>query len=145
MTAASYPVTLGGQTFQMSPMTDRDIDEISNWIRSSIIQTARLSLTDDMTQFARDEVLRAAVAQARAVTFGEPSSAPYFRSPEGVARVYFQCVKKNHPQLEFSEFRKLVKSQADIEEAQRVWNELNLPEKKPEAGDGAGGGESAPV
>ncbi len=138
LTCAPYPVVLGEKTFQMSPLTDRDIDSLSNWIRSELIATARLALSDDMTPFERNEILEAAIAKARSVSFGEPSSAPYFKSVDGVARVIFQGVRKNHPKLTFEDFKPLLKTKEAIEASMEVWKELNIPQKHDEGGESNG-------
>lgn len=148
MTAAPYPVTVDGRDFRMSPLGDKDFDELTNWVRASVTQMARLSMTDDMDPSERKEMLEAAMALARSLTFGEASTWGYFKNIEGMSRVFFQGLRKCHPALTFKEFQPLVKRQASIDqlvELMAAWTELNVPEKNVNAGTEAGINDQSPV
>lgn len=150
MTAASFPLTVDGQEYQMTPLTDRDFDELTNWLRSRVIDTARKSLTDDMDPEERREVIAAAVETASGINFGEPRSQQHVKTVDGVARVIYQGCLKRHPNLNFETFRKAFRKKGVIETTMAVWKELNLPKKREDAGgdqgESAGGEEvQAPV
>ena len=139
MTAAAYPLVLDGQTYHMTPLTDRDYDELTNWMRSRIIDTARKNITPDMDSDERRELLAAAIENASGVNFGEPRSQQHIKTIDGVARVIFQSCLKRHPRLDYEQFRKLFKSAPNIEAAMAIWKEINLPKKRDDTDDGADG------
>lgn len=134
MSAASFPLTLEGRTFYMSPLDDRDIDELTNWLQAEIVATARRSLTADMDADERQELLGSAVAYAATLTYGEPKSKPYVGTIKGVARMIYQGLLKRHKNLSFDEFRGLMKTKDSIDAAMLVWTKLNVMQKHQDAG-----------
>lgn len=152
MSAASFPVILGGRTFFMSPFTDKDVDEMTNWIRASVVQTARLALTPDMSQEERDEITSAAIAKASTMDYGDPSTIDWMNSRTGKERLMYQSLRARHPELSFEAFRKLLINPNEengigsyrydrqaMDEMGRVWQEMNLSKKHRNAGGDKGG------
>lgn len=135
VTAAPFPITMGGKTYNMSPLTDKDIDEIDNWLKATYLQTARLGLVG-LTPSEREELLGIALDKARALTFTSRDGAKIASTIEGTTRVLWQGLKKNHPEISYDEFKadifKLKNTSpaqlaAEISESMVVWKELNTP------------------
>lgn len=143
MSAAPYPIKLGGLDLRMSPLQDRDYDELSNWLRAKMIAAARVGLTPDMDPEERRELLGAAVDNASRAQFGDPKCMDYFRSPDGFARMCWQGFQHNHPTLTVEKLKELLlKDQDGLTECSRVFVELNFEKKRQAAGgqDGANPG-----
>lgn len=139
MSAAPYPIKLGGLDLRMSPLQDRDYDELSNWIRAKMIAAARVGLTADMDPDERRELLGAAVDNASRVQFGDPKHMDYFRSPDGFARMCWQGFQYNHPALTIEKVKELMlKDQDGLNECSRVFVELNFEKKRTDAGGQSG-------
>lgn len=132
MSAASFPLVLEGREFLMRPLTDRDIDELTNWLQAEIIATARRSLSPEMDADERQELLGSAVAFAATLTYGEPKSKPYVGTVKGVARMLYQGLRKTN--ITFDEFRSLLKTKDAIDAAMLVWTKLNVQQKHRDAG-----------
>lgn len=139
MTAAPFPVTIGPYTYEMSPLCDRDIDEINNWLRSTFIQMARDSLTPGMTREEREEVLGVAMSRARKLSFIEGEGAELASSLDGACRVLWQGLRRRQPELSWGAFKQRVWELKDVDETQlahdikaamMTWQEINAGEKK---------------
>lgn len=137
VTAAPHPVTLGGKQYMMSPMSDKDMDEINNWLRSTVIDMARRSIPEDATKSEREEMLGVALDRARRLSWMSGEGARLIAEPEGIMRVLHACLRKNHPNLTFQELWDSVVSESadgrkemdptELEGAIAVWEELNIP------------------
>ena len=106
-TAAPIDIQLGGETFRMSPLTDADLGELDNYVRSRVIRAARESLGDGVSEADRQAVLRAAVAESMNVSF-----ATHWRRElntlDGMARLFWQTLRRCHPGLTVERVRKLL-------------------------------------
>lgn len=98
-TAAPVPFDMGSVEFQLSPLTDRDISELDNWLRARMVRAARESLPDDATPEQRQETIGAAVVATAGVCLLSDLCASVMATPDGLARVIWQSVKRNHPGL----------------------------------------------
>jgi hypothetical protein len=129
--AATIPIQLAGQEFQLSPLTDRDIQELNNWLQSQVIQAARGALTDDMAQDQRDEILGAAVREASKVSWFSADGARRMRTIEGVSRILWQSLKRLHPSLTPDKVKDMVLDPATVTMAMAAFRKVNdVPEKK---------------
>jgi hypothetical protein len=126
MTAAAHPISIGGKEYQMSPLTERDLDELDAWYRKTMIDAARSALSSDMTQDERDEVMDAAVRQAHGLRFLTRGAK---MSGERFARLIWQGCKKKHPQLTMTEVITALKEsptpKEDVLAIFAVWEEIN--------------------
>lgn len=122
---------LGGVEYRMSPLTDRDISELDEWIQTEHIRLARASLGPECTQAERDETLGIAMRQARTLSWMSPEGAAIMGTVDGVARVIFQGLRENHPELvekkvPHARVRQLLLDPRTVEYAMTVWNKINL-------------------
>lgn len=143
VTAAPYPVMVNGAEFRMSPLRDVDIDELTNWVRSYIMSEARKSLAGIIDPDTRQETLQAALAISTTIAYGQPAANKYLMTRDGMLRVFYQSVRRNHRNLTYDQFVANFKSGEDVMEFFRVWEEINVPKKHQEASadSESGGGE----
>jgi len=138
MSAAPAPIELGGVTYRMSPLDDADYDELTNWLKSEIINTARCAITSDMSDDERREIMAAAMAEAAPIRFGELNSKPYLKSIYAFSRMIWQGLIKLHPRVQLADVRAALAGHAvAIQEASRVFMEINS-QKHRGAGEDAG-------
>ena len=126
VTAAAWPVYLGGQEYFLSPLSDEDNEELNNWLRASFIQMARESLPDGATREEREETLGIALREARALSWFSHDGSRVVKTIDGVARVLWQSLKKRHPDLTHARVRKLITDPATIDYVMSVWREANV-------------------
>lgn len=133
-TAASAPLTFAdGTTYQMSPLSDKDIAELDAWVQSRIICMARESLPEGATQSERDETLRVAMQTASSITWMSGQGAKLLATVPGWTRLVWQTIKRNHPDVTEEELSEHMFSPENIREVNRVFTEQNVvkdPAKK---------------
>jgi|SRR6185437_6117870 len=135
ISAASAPLTLKGVDYNISPLSDRDWDELNNWLRSRLIKIARNSLTPDMDQESRDEVVGAAVREASKIDLMTGRGLRELSGPEGQCRMLYQSLKREHPRMTAEQCKKLLfrddgkPDGESIKEFARIFSDLNMPER----------------
>jgi len=93
--ASPVSVDINGNDYRMSPLTDRNIGEINNYIRSNLIKAARESLTDDTPQNLVDTTLRVAMKEAQKLDWMR--DAELIQSPEVLLYVFWLSFQKESP------------------------------------------------
>lgn len=127
ITGASFPLKLGEKTYQLSPLLDIDIEELNNWLRSTFIDMARSSIPANASKAVREETLAVAMREARRLSWVEGYGAELMSSGlDGITRVIFQSIKKNHPDLKFEDLRSELMNPDNLETALVVWRNQNL-------------------
>lgn len=143
LTAASLPIVIGGKTYQASPLSDKDLAELDNWVRADFIRTARQSLTPGMTSAERDETLSIAMREAQGLCAFRGTGAKQLATLPGMIRLVWQSIKRNHPTTTEEELSALLltpdKAAEAIAEANSVFAQLNMPEKQPAKAGKKGG------
>ncbi len=125
LTGAAIPVFLSGKEYLVSPLRDIDLVELDEYVRSVHIQTA-VNATLNAPQDAKRIAIERAVDYASSITFMSPQGAAIVKSSDGVARILWQGVKQNHPDMTHAELRALMYSPENVREANRVFAELNV-------------------
>jgi hypothetical protein len=98
-TAAPVPFDMGNAEYLLSPLSAGDISELDNWLRARMVRAARESLPDDATADQRRETIGAAVLATAGVCLLSDLCASVMATPDGLARVIWQSVKRNHPRV----------------------------------------------
>lgn len=138
LTKAAHPLTLlyddnDGVTreviYEMTPMSDKDMVEVDEWLRANYIRTARSSLPSDATQLERDETLTIAMREAQSISFMSGQGAQMIGTVSGLARLIWQTVKHRHPDVSYESLRSKLFNPANVREGNRVWKQLNLGKK----------------
>ena len=140
VTGAPAPITVGGRELRMSPLTDKEYEEVNNWLRAKVIKTARAAFTDDMTPAERSEILQAAILASRSLTFVNATEMFELDRLEVMARVLHQGVVRNHPDVTIEWLKDEFKKNPDaMVEAIQVWSEVNIGDmiKKERPADGS--------
>lgn len=108
VTGASVPVTLGDTTYNLRTLSDRDIAELDEWVRSEYIRTSLSGIPDGMTAKVRDAYFGVISSKALGLTWISGEGARMIATLPGVARLFWQSAKANHPTLTYEECRKLI-------------------------------------
>ena len=109
----------------MSPLTDRDISELDEWVRARYIATARASL-EGVTGPDREETLRIAMDRAMALTWLSGEGLKLIATIDGTARLLWQSIYRSHPDLKYEDLRQLMLDPRNIANVNEAFKELNV-------------------
>lgn len=126
ITGAPVPIWLGKEEYLLSPLTDKDIAALDNWIRARHIQIARSSFTEETTPVERTEILTIAMQQAASLTWMGPSGAKIMSTLDGVSRVVYQGLLKKHPEITHAKVMSLLFDPEVVKQATEAFKKLNL-------------------
>jgi len=90
-------VSINGNEYLVSPLTDRNIGEINNYIRSQAIKTARESFDPNDPPEVKELTLRIAIQEAAKVDWTETPG--IITNPDYMMYVFWTALRKNHPEL----------------------------------------------
>lgn len=142
----AFPIKIGEQEYQCSMLTDRDYADLTGWIQSRYIETARNVDRESLITDGSDDrdLLKFALATATKITWGTVEGAEILSSTEGMLRLGWQMTRKRHPRLEYKEFRKTMEStEIRIQALEQIHTAYNQLHKIPENGDGRSSGEKS--
>jgi hypothetical protein len=125
-TAAAAPIQLDGTEYWMSPLDDKDYEEVNNWIRAQVINMARAMLTDEMSQQERDEILRAAIATARPLNFTNAGENDKVERHGVMVKLIHQGLLARHPGIQYAFVKKALMKPKAIDDVMSRWYELNV-------------------
>ncbi len=125
-TAAPLPITLGGQTYRMSPLSDRDIGEMDLWVSTRYLRRARASIDPNDSDENKRRAEEVAQRTAATMTFMSGLGLSMLNNVDGMAQLLWVSIRKNHPKAESADIRQaLVEHPEDIEAAMADWRRLN--------------------
>lgn len=139
--AAPVPVHAGGRDLLLSPLSDRDFDELSLWFQARVLRVARASLGPDSTPQEREETMRAAYAHAATIDFfteyNNRSKRTQAELDEATAQLIWRALRKNHPAISLEDARAVIRSEASAEvvDAWRLAQFGKAPAAKDDAED----------
>jgi hypothetical protein len=136
ITAASAPLMLDEDEYQASPLTDKDLAELTTWIQTKIVQTAinSLPVATSQTLALREEILSIAVKASAAVSWQSLDGIKILETPDGMARITWQMTRKNHSGLEHSNFIKYFKDPTNAQNFFLIFQKLHPTLTKPMEG-----------
>lgn len=136
VTAAATPLVMNdGTRLQFSPLTDRDIDEIDEWLQARVIDNAQRSLGPSLSQAERDEVLSAAARESLTISMVSPIGARMLATIAGMTRLLWQSVKRNHPEVTEDDLRRHMSNPDNIHRVNTAFAKTNTsPAQKKSAG-----------
>jgi hypothetical protein len=115
MTAASVPITFAdGTTYQFSPLTDKSIDEIDEWLQAKVIETARHSLKPDTPKEEREETLRIAVQESQKVSFLNDDGLLLLATVPGMTFLCWLALRREHPEVTQEQLRDKLSDASNI-------------------------------
>jgi len=120
-TAAAPPepleVRLAGDVYKMRPMTVSDRAELDRHLQHRVIQLARGSLTDDMRQDERDEIMDAAFRRAEKTSMSSEQGVSLMTtSLPLLSRMIWMMLRDFHPDMTPESVEKLLIDPVTIEE-----------------------------
>ena len=126
-TAAAVPLTFAdGTTYTMSPLTDRDIVELDEWVKHEYIRIVRSTLPQDVPQAERDRQMSLAYRQAMALTWLNGDGARLIATVSGMSRLVWQAIKKRHPDVTEDDLRRHMFDPRNIDAARERFEYQNL-------------------
>lgn len=132
LTGACTPLSLNGKEYRASPLSDKDISELDEWVQTLTIRRAQAALTDSMSTAERQELLQVAIREASAMTWVGGHGARMLATVDGMSRLVWQMLKKEHRDLtpDFVRQELIKNPRGNIEEANRVFARLRDEEKR---------------
>jgi hypothetical protein len=109
----------------MSPMSDRDIEEMNEWIRARFIQNARNSLAGITDPATREETLAIAMRTASRLQFTNGTGAGMVATPEGMTQLVYLCCRERTANLTYEVVRALMFNPLNVESVNHSWREAN--------------------
>ena len=127
LTAAASKIDFAdGTSYLMSPLTDRDISELDEWLQVRYIQLAVSSLGPKATLEERNEVRLQAAEAASSLTWLSGRGASVMASIDGVTRMLWQSIKREHPTVTEQELRKHMYAPENIAAVRDRFERLNI-------------------
>ena len=109
--ASSAPVMIGETEYRISPLTDRDIGEINNYLRSQAIRAARQSINVAEEPAMAELTLRIAMQEANKIDWTKDPS--LITGQDCIIYVFWLGMRREHPDLTQEEFSRLLLADPD--------------------------------
>lgn len=129
ITAANVPIKMkDGTEYRFSPLSDKAIDEMENWVKSRIIQIAREANRDDdlSTPEQKQELLSIALHQASEVSVLSPRSAAMIATIPGMLHLCWLSLHKEHPELKEDDLRRHMLDPENIDIINEAFEMVNV-------------------
>lgn len=128
ITGAAIPLTFAdGTTYQASPFSDRDIDELDEYVRHVLIRNARQSCRDaDVTPEEAQRIESTALEMSISITWMSGVGARLMSQPRGMARLVWQSVKHNHPDVTEDQIHKQLLDPENVRAANSTFAQANI-------------------
>jgi hypothetical protein len=114
-------------TLLITALTDKDMTELDEWVRSEYIKNARLSLPANASTEERNETLALAFNQAFGLTFISGLGARMMGTVDGVSRLIWQGCRKEQPGITFEFVKSLMFDAKNVATSNETWKNLNVP------------------
>lgn len=124
LTAASSPLKLRDLELNLSPLSDKDIEELDEWVQSRFLDRVRVSLKGASPE-ERRESLEIAMQQSVTLTWMSGLGAKILATVPGMARLVYQSALKRHPNITYEEIRARVVDPEDVERINYKFAKLN--------------------
>lgn len=105
LASARRPIRFGNTEYLASPLTDRDIAELDEWIQEHYIDLARRSLRSSTSEADRELTMRVAMREALTLTWLSGQGARIIGTIDGLTRLLWQMVQHNHPNVTPAQLR----------------------------------------
>jgi len=98
--AGRRQVTLGGKTYKLAPLRNRDFAEFEKWMQDQAIEMVERSIQRQNLSFdERRILLNEAYEKARRLTFTSKEASPYLYKLEGAAKILWLSIRQEHPEI----------------------------------------------
>ena len=115
MVSSPIELTLSGTTLRFSAFNDADIHELDDYVQRRHIETAMRGCPADASAEDKKLLYSLALTQASGLSWLSGSGARIIGTLDGMARLVWQGVHRQHPELSETDVRKLL-IDADSEE-----------------------------
>lgn len=131
---------LGDKTFEVSPLNDASRDALDEWVRSKFVERVSPIINSLTSEKDKAIALDRAYDKALSLTWMSGEGAKLMGTVEGVARMLYEGVRQNHPDLTYEALCELLFDPENIRKANAIFRELNVrrgakqePPKKPKS------------
>jgi len=126
MSAAATPITFAdGVTYLFAPLTDRQIDQIDEWLQAHVIDVARASLSPEDTPEERDETLTIAMREARKLSLMTTDGIRLLATIPGMTFLCWLSLRREHPEVSQDELRTRLMDPANLERVNGAFLKVN--------------------
>lgn len=104
LTKASQPLIFedGSQIF-LSPLSDKDVTELDNWVKARYLHDQRSNIPEDADEETKDRIERIAQQTASTLCWYLGLGATMMVSVDGMTQIVYQSAKRNHPEITYEE------------------------------------------
>jgi len=125
---AAIPIEFSdGTSYLVSPLSDKDIEELNEWVRSEYISMVRRS-------GASPEEMGVAFNEAAGIQWMSGVGSKMMASVNGMARLVYQGCLKKHPNISYEKLRELLFHPDNLEKTRQVFERLNGVDAKGKKG-----------
>lgn len=122
-----HPITIGGRTYEVSPLDDDSHLSLDEWVRAQYINR-NVKLLAALPQADKELALRVAYSEAATISWMSGFGARLMGTIEGVAQLLYEGVRKNHPDVTPQMLKKDLMSPENIAKANAAFKHLNDPD-----------------
>jgi len=132
VTAPKVPVTLSGKDYFFSPLTDRDLAEFDEWLRSRIIKTAMEAVRGEEDPVIKKMVIDRALEKADRTSCFTADGARVLDTLDGFVQIALMSLLKQHPDLTHETVRAMMTNVENIDSARIAFDRANAnPTSRP--------------
>lgn len=127
------------RVYNMRPLTDRDRAELDEFVQSRLIAAARNSL-EGADAKTWERVMSLAMRESLGVTHSRSPGVNVFTTPAGFARLAWQGIRKEHPEVAYADLIGLFHNERNVTELNLQFARVNaVPQSPSGGGDGQAG------
>jgi len=128
ITAANVPIKMkDGTEYRFSPLSDKAIDEMENWVKARIIQIARDANRNDenTTPEEKEQLLSIALRQSSEVSILSPRSAAMIATIPGMLHLCWLSLRREHPNIIEDDLRRHMMDPENIDIINEAFEMVN--------------------
>lgn len=120
-----HPITLGGKTFDVSPLNDNAHESLDLWLRDQYYQRAAGIVEKFSDKALQEMALKVAYKEALSLTWMSGEGSKLISTIEGMARILWEGIRINHPEVTYEEIKECMRNPETIRTADRIFKTLN--------------------
>lgn len=117
-------IEIEGKTYRMSKLDGPEISELDRWVQDQIVQLAIRNSAGESNQ-TRRLLMEAALKIAAGASWLEDTGRPVIQSMNGVSRLIWTTLRKNHKELKVDDVEKLMRVDGAVESAMTEFRRQN--------------------
>lgn len=126
LTGASKPVIFSdGSQLNLSPLSDKDITELDNWVKSRYLHTQISNIPENISDDLKDRMIILAQQTAGTLCWYLGLGASIMASIDGMTQIIYQSAKNNHPDITYDIIHEKLLSKDNYNKAEDTFAELN--------------------